>query len=94
MIGALVDDHTILGRDVTAASPSDLSFHGRAVALRRALDNLVENAAVHGRDGGHVCVSLADGAALARAVKEALGVRSAHKRAGSVRVVVDPRLSR
>ncbi|TGO04695.1 primosomal protein N' family DNA-binding protein [Serinibacter arcticus] len=35
--------------------------------------------------------SLADGAALSRAVKEALGVRSAHKRAGSVRVVVDPR---
>lgn len=35
--------------------------------------------------------ALADGAALSRAVKEALGVRSAHKRAGSVRVVIDPR---
>ncbi|WP_158277109.1 primosomal protein DnaI [Serinibacter arcticus] len=35
--------------------------------------------------------SLADGAALSRAVKEALGVRSAHKRRGPVRVVVDPR---
>lgn len=34
---------------------------------------------------------LAGGAALARSVKEALGVRSAHKRAGAVRVVVDPR---
>lgn len=35
--------------------------------------------------------SLADGGLLSRAVKEALGVRSAHKRPGRVRVVVDPR---
>jgi len=48
MIRALVDDHVVLGRDVTVASPVDLLFHGRPVALRRALDNLVENAVRYG----------------------------------------------
>jgi primosomal protein N' (replication factor Y) len=37
-----------------------------------------------------VRVPRADGAAAARALKEALGVRSAHKEAGPVRVQVDP----
>ncbi|MFD1282124.1 ATP-binding protein [Methylobacterium goesingense] len=48
MVRALVNDHLVLGRDVSVASPADLPFHGRRVALRRALDNLVENAVRYG----------------------------------------------
>ncbi|GJE18855.1 ATP-binding protein [Methylobacterium marchantiae] len=48
MVRALADDHVVLGREVTVASPAKLPFHGRPVALRRALDNLVENAVRYG----------------------------------------------
>ena len=45
----LVDDHRALGRDVSFAGPATAPFHGRSLALRRALDNLVENAVRYGK---------------------------------------------
>jgi signal transduction histidine kinase len=55
MVRAFADDHVVLGRDVTVASPHELPFHGRPVALRRALDNLVVNTV---RYGGRARISL------------------------------------
>lgn len=55
MVRALADDHVVLGRDVTVASPDELPFHGRPVALRRAIDNLIENAV---RYGGRARISV------------------------------------
>ncbi|MDP4004559.1 ATP-binding protein [Methylobacterium sp. NEAU K] len=48
MARALVDDHRALGRNATLSAPAALPFHGRPVSLRRALDNLVENAIRYG----------------------------------------------
>ncbi|TXN21136.1 ATP-binding protein [Methylobacterium sp. WL9] len=48
LLRRLADDHTILGRDVTVAGPATFQFQGRASALRRALENLVENAVQYG----------------------------------------------
>ncbi|MCJ2010459.1 ATP-binding protein [Methylobacterium sp. J-092] len=45
----LASDHAALGRDVTLSAPEALPFAGRPDALRRALDNLVENAVRYGR---------------------------------------------
>jgi signal transduction histidine kinase len=55
MVQALADDHRVLGWDVAVVSPTDLPFHGRPVALRRAIDNLVENAV---RYGGRARITL------------------------------------
>lgn len=44
----LAEDQRVLDRDVVVTGPSELAFHGRATALRRALDNLVENAVRYG----------------------------------------------
>ncbi|TXN08016.1 HAMP domain-containing protein [Methylobacterium sp. WL103] len=68
MVRALADDHVVLGQDVTVASPADLPFHGRRMALRRALDNLVENAVRYGdraritleRGGDGICILVDD----------------------------------
>ncbi|MCJ2082667.1 ATP-binding protein [Methylobacterium sp. J-090] len=48
MVRALVADHAVLGREVSVAAPMHLPFHGRAMTLRRALDNLVDNAVRYG----------------------------------------------
>ncbi|KQT78827.1 ATP-binding protein [Methylobacterium sp. Leaf466] len=63
LIRSLVDEHTVLGRDVTVSGPDTIPFHGRSIALRRALDNLVENAV---RYGGCARIGLdrSDGAIL------------------------------
>ena len=45
----LTGDHRALGRDVSFAGPATAPFHGRSMALRRALDNLVENAVRYGK---------------------------------------------
>lgn len=45
---SLVDDHCALGRDVALSAPDALTLEGRPVALRRALDNLIENAVRYG----------------------------------------------
>ncbi|WP_027174125.1 ATP-binding protein [Methylobacterium sp. 10] len=58
MVRSLADDHVVLGRHVTVASPADLPFNGRRMALRRALDNLVENAV---RYGGRARITLERG---------------------------------
>ena len=58
MVRALADDHVALGRDVIVASPTSLPFHGRRMALRRVLDNLVENAV---RYGGKARITLERG---------------------------------
>ncbi|TXN74502.1 HAMP domain-containing protein [Methylobacterium sp. WL18] len=58
MVRALADDHVVLGRDVIVASPTSLPFHGRRMALRRVLDNLVENAV---RYGGRARITLERG---------------------------------
>lgn len=44
----IADDHRVLGRDVAFSGPATVPFQGRAPALRRALDNLVENAVRYG----------------------------------------------
>lgn len=49
LVRTLVSDHAALGRNVTLAAPETLPFSGRPDALRRALDNLVENAVRYGR---------------------------------------------
>ena len=64
----LVSDHVALGRDVTLSAPETLPFAGRPDALRRALDNLVENAVRYGararialdRDGADVRIRVED----------------------------------
>ncbi|TXM72947.1 HAMP domain-containing protein [Methylobacterium sp. WL12] len=64
----LVSDHVALGRDVTLSAPETLPFAGRPDALRRALDNLVENAVRYGararialdRDGAEVRIRVED----------------------------------
>lgn len=45
---AVTEDHVALGREVVLSAPLTLPFHGRATALRRALDNLIENAVRYG----------------------------------------------
>ncbi|MCJ2137082.1 ATP-binding protein [Methylobacterium sp. J-026] len=53
----LADDHRVLGRDVVVDAPPSLPFHGREPVLRRALDNLAENAV---RYGGRARITLED----------------------------------
>ena len=48
LIETVAADHRVLGRDVVVGGPPHIPFHGRAMALRRALDNLVENAVQYG----------------------------------------------
>lgn len=59
MVRALADDHGVLGRDVTVTSPATVPFQGRPLALRRALDNLVENAVRYG-DRARISLERAD----------------------------------
>ncbi|MGU3361523.1 ATP-binding protein [Methylobacterium sp. M6A4_1b] len=48
LLAGIVDEHRVLGHDVTLSAPDALPFHGRATALRRAFDNLVANAVRYG----------------------------------------------
>ena len=48
LAGRLVEDQRALGCDVSFSGPASAPFHGRALALRRALDNLVGNAVRYG----------------------------------------------
>src|SRR5205085_8590681 len=59
--GALAE-HDRLDADVVDA----VSVRGDADALRRVLDNLIDNALVHGPPAGHVTVSLIGGDGAAR----------------------------
>ncbi len=48
LLQRLVDDQQALGRDVSYTGPDTAPMHGRSLPLRRALDNLVENAVRYG----------------------------------------------
>ena len=64
----IVDDQRALGRDVSVSGPACLPFRGRGTALRRALENLLENAVRYGerarltliRDHDKVCLQVDD----------------------------------
>ncbi|KQO68716.1 hypothetical protein ASF22_19305 [Methylobacterium sp. Leaf87] len=55
LVRTIADDHRVLGHEVAVTTPASLPFHGRATALRRALDNLVANAV---RYGGRARIAL------------------------------------
>jgi signal transduction histidine kinase len=57
LLGEICDDRLALGRKVRFNSPTRLPYSCRTTALRRALDNLMENALRH---GNHVVVELVD----------------------------------
>lgn len=45
----VVDDHSMLGQEVSFSGPDAAPFHGSSLALRRVLDNLIENAVRYGK---------------------------------------------
>jgi len=57
LVGEVVSEFALAGRDATLAAPSAVPFEGRPVALKRAVRNVVENAL---RYGGTARVSVAD----------------------------------
>jgi signal transduction histidine kinase len=57
LLTSLVDDHADLGGEVSYQGPGKLAFTCRPVALRRALNNLIDNALKYGESAK---VSLAD----------------------------------
>ncbi|MEE7547939.1 HAMP domain-containing protein [Xanthomonas sp. Kuri4-1] len=60
LLGEVCGHHLTLGRDVELQAPAALSYRCRPLALKRALNNLIENALRHGRQ---VQVRLSDRAA-------------------------------
>jgi len=52
LVTSLVDDHTDLGGDVSYAGPDKLAFTCRPIALKRALNNLIDNALKYGESAG------------------------------------------
>jgi len=55
MLQSLTDDFVTMGRDVTLTGTADKPFTGRLTALRRAIQNLVDNAIKYGRCA-HLCM--------------------------------------
>ena len=62
---------------IDVVAPEPVVVHGDAASLERALDNLVQNARVHGPDGGRIVVALeqADGLARLSVIDEGPGLR-------------------
>ncbi len=57
---AITEDQRAFGRDVSLSVPASLPFHGRSIALKRALENLVENAVRYGERARLTIVSGTD----------------------------------
>lgn len=57
LVGEVVSEFDLAGRDATLAAPSAVPFEGRPVALKRAIRNVVENAL---RYGGAARATLTD----------------------------------
>lgn len=65
LVGTIADDATDMGQQVSVSSPPSLVVHGRRLALKRALTNLVQNAVKYGGGAEVELLSQSDHAAIA-----------------------------
>ena len=65
LVGTIADDATDMGQQVSVSTPASLVVHGRRLALKRALTNLVQNAVKYGGGAEVELLSQPDHAAIA-----------------------------